>query len=200
MPAVDESDRRLIECLHALVFEDAECRAAIEAGLQQASQRFDDPQTTKSYSSVTLPIELFSKKLPEALRDKVRLARVFTIKAGQRAPHEEIHRNSIQRLVSFRGRGAVNCAQPPDVNKTGVKRTGVNQTGTDRTYRKYEISSPDFDRADPARASDISACWDVVPANTWHFPEARGNEQWFGVAFHSAAAEEIEDEYVGIGT
>ena len=142
----------------------------------RASERFSDPQYRKSYSSVTLPIELFGAKLPRPLRDTVRLCRVFTIKAGERAPHEEIHRNSIQRLVSFRGSGAVNCAQPG---------------GVDRTYAAHPIAS-----LDGANASDITRCWDVVPENTWHFPEARGTDQWFGVAFHSASPDTIIDEYV----
>ena len=144
--------------------------------MRRASDRFSDPQYQKSYSSVTLPIELISAKLPEALRNKVRLCRVFTIKARQRAPPQEIHRNSIQRLVSFRGIGAVNCAQPG---------------GVDRTYTPHQIASPDL-----AETAGISGCWDVVPENTWHFPEARGTEQWFGVAFHSAPADAILDEYV----
>ena len=176
LPAISEQDRPLLECLHRLVFSDADCRAAIEEGLRRASNRFSDPQYQTSYSSVTLPIGLFSEKLPEALRNKVRLCRVFTIKAGQRAPHEEIHRNSVQRLVSFRGVGAVNCAQPG---------------GEDRTYTPHQIASPDS-----AETADIAECWDVVAENTWHFPEARGAEQWYGVAFHSASADAIVDEYV----
>ena len=166
----------MLECLHRLVFDDAACREAIEQGLRRAAERFSDPQYQKSYSSVELPIEMFNEKLPEALRDKVRLCRAFTIKAGQRAPHEEIHRNSIQRLVSFRGSGTVNCAQPG---------------GVDRTFLPRQIASPDL-----VDSADISACWDVVPANTWHYPEARGEEPWCGVAFHSASAEAIEDEYI----
>ena len=125
---------------------------------------------------MTLPIELFSGKLPELLRDNVRLCRVFTIMARQRAPHEEIHRNSVQRLVSYRGIGAVNCAEPGGVN---------------RSYKAHQIVSPDI-----ADSLDISMCWDVVPENTWHFPEARGAGQWYGVAFHSAPADAIVDEYV----
>ena len=178
MPAFTENDRALIACLHHLVFEDALCRRVIEAGLQQASQRFTDPQYSKSYSSVTLPIELFRDRLPDELRDEVRLVRVFAIKAGQRAPHEEIHRNSVQRLVSFQGAGAVNCAQPG---------------GVDKTYRKFTIDSPDL-----SPGGGLAGCWDVVPENTWHFPEARGAGQWFGVAFHSAAADRIEDEYISV--
>lgn len=183
LPIVAESDRPLIECLHRLVFDDAECRAEIEAGLQLAVRRFDDSHYTQSYSSVTLPIDLFTAKLPVALRDQVRLVRVFTIKAGERAPHEEIHRNSIQRLVSFRGRGAVNSLQPADERKSG----------TLRTYRKHEIVSPDL-----VAGHDMILCWDTVPQNTWHYPEARGSDQWFGVAFHSAAAEDIIDEYIAM--
>ena len=166
----------MLECLHQLVFGDPDCRAAIEQGLRQASDRFSDPQYQKSYSSVTLPIDLFSRKMPEVFRDAVRLCRVFTIKAGQRAPHEEIHRNSVQRLVSYRGTGAVNCAEPG---------------GVGRTYTAHLIVSPD-----EAESPDISMCWDVVPENTWHYPEARGAGQWYGVAFHNVAAEVILDEYV----
>lgn len=176
MTAFAEQERSLFECLHRLVFSDPDCTVAIEGGLRRAEARFADSEYESTYSSVTLPIELFSEKMPEALRGTVRLCRVFTIKAGQRAPHEEIHRNSIQRLVSFRGTGAVNAARPG---------------GTGRTYEAHPITSPDA-----ANSSDISACWDVVPENTWHFPEARGADQWFGVAFHSASAEEIVDEYV----
>lgn len=178
MPASTEHDRPLLECLHQLVFGDAECVAAIEDGLQRAAQRFSDPQYRSAYSSVTLPIGLFRDKLPESLRDAVRLCRVFTIRAGQRAPHEEIHRNSVQRLVSVRGNGTVNSAQPG---------------GVDRNYTAHQISSPD-----PARTVDIARCWDVVAQNTWHFPQARGNTQWYGVAFHSASADEIVDEYVAL--
>ena len=176
MTAFAEQERSLFECLHRLVFRDPDCTVAIEDGLRRAEARFADPEYESTYSSVTLPIELFSDKMPETLRNKVRLCRVFTIKANRRAPHEEIHRNSIQRLVSFRGTGAVNAADPD---------------GADRTYEAHPIVSPDI-----ATSSDISVCWDAVPENTWHFPEARGTGQWYGVAFHSASAEEIVDEYV----
>lgn len=180
MPAFAEHDRPLFECLHQLVFGDPECAAAIDAGLHRASERFADPDYKSTYSSVTLPIELFSDKMPESLRNEVRLCRVFTIRAGQRAPHEEIHRNSIQRVVSFRGTGVVNAANPGEA---------------DRTYTPHQIASPD-----DAASSEISTCWDVVPENTWHFPEARGAGQWYGVAFHSASPDEIVDEYVAMAT
>jgi len=178
LPAFADQDRSLFECLHEVVFNDPECTAGIEAGLHRASARFADPDFDSTYSSVTLPIELFRKKMPEQLKTMVRLCRVFTIKAGQRAPHEEIHRNSIQRLVSFRGTGAVNAAEPD---------------GEDRTYTPHPITSPGI-----AASPDISVCWDVVPANTWHFPEARGTDQWYGVAFHSASADDIIDEYISM--
>jgi len=136
------------------VFFDADCKAAIEKGLRRASDRFGDARYRSSYSSVTLPIELFRNKLPAALHDKIGLCRVFTIKARTRAPHEEIHRNSSQRLVSFRGAGTIHCARSGSV---------------DRSYRPHPISSPE-----QTDAPDISASWDVVPENTWHYPQARG--------------------------
>ena len=177
MASIAEQDRPLFQCLHRLVFSDPECTAAIEVGLRRACERFAYSDYNSTYSSVTLPIEMFSSTMPEPLQRMVRLCRVFTIKAGQRAPHEEIHRNSIQRLVSFHGTGAVHAATPG---------------GVDRTYRPHQIVSPDIKK----RASDLSVCWNVVPDNTWHFPEARGADQWYGVAFHSASADGIIDEYV----
>ena len=144
--------------------------------MRRASERFADARYSSTYSSVTLLIELFRKRLPVALRDEVGLCRVFTIRAGARAPHKEIHRNSIQRLVSFRGAGAIHSAHPGS---------------DDQSYRPLPIYNPA-----QMDAPAISVCWDVVPENTWHFPEARGNEQWFGVVFHGASAETIVDEYV----
>ena len=183
MPAFSEQDRPFLECLQDLVFSDPDCAAAIEAALHRASERLADPEYLPTYSSVTLPIELFSDKMREPFRNMVRLCRVFTIRAGQRAPHEEIHRNSIQRLVSFRGTGAVNAAQPG---------------GVDRSYLPHQLTSPDTASPDAPSPSNISACWDVVPKNTWHFPEARGTDQWHGVAFHTASADEIIDEYEAV--
>ncbi len=176
LPAFSEHDRPLLEHLHQLVFGDAKCNAAIQHALRRAADRFSEPQFSKAYSSIEVPIELFGSKLPGQLHGEVRLCRAFSIKAGQRAPHEEIHRNSIQRLVSYRGSGIVNCARPG---------------GVDRNYEPRSIVSPDSDGA-----KELSSCWDVVPENTWHFPQAAGSQQWFGVAFHSAAADEIEDEYI----
>lgn len=176
LPAFPERDRPLLERLHQLVFGDAQCNAAVEQALRLAAERFNEPQFSKAYSSVMVPVELFGSRLPGQLRNEVRLCRAFSIKAGQRAPHEEIHRNSIQRLVSYRGSGIVNCAKPG---------------GVDRNYEPRGIVSPDGDAG-----KDISSCWDVVPENTWHFPQAAGPMQWFGVAFHSAGADEIEDEYI----
>lgn len=177
LPAFPETDRPLIEHLHQLVFGEEECRGAIEAALLRAVARFSEPVFEKPYSSWTIPIDSFRSGLPELLRDQVRLCRVFAIKAGQRAPHEERHRNSIQRLVSFRGGGIVHCAP-------------ANSSGGPYTARS--VFSPDSDNG-----KDILQCWDVVPENTWHYPQAQpGQHDWYGVAFHSAGADEIEDEYV----
>ena len=62
-----------------------------------------------------------------------------------------------------------------------------------RVYEPHQIASPGN-----SSSTDISTCWDVVAENTWHFPEARGAVQWYGVAFHSASAEDIIDEYVAV--
>ena len=177
LPAFSENDRPLIEHLHQLVFREEECRGAIEAALLRAVARFSESGFAKSYSSWTIPLDSFRSGMPEPLRDRVRLCRVFAIKAGQRAPHEERHRNSIQRLVSFRGGGIVHCALADVSGGPYVARS---------------VFSPDS-----GNGKDILQCWDVMPENTWHYPQAQpGQHDWYGVAFHSAGADEIEDEYV----
>ena len=84
----------------------------------------------------------------------------------------EVHRNSVQRLVSYRGGG------------------WIHQTMAGG-WAARELRSPDA--RDPF-AEPIDGSWDIVPAGVWHFPEAGADEDWATVTFHSASEEEIVDE------
>ena len=62
--------------------------------------------------------------------------------------------------------------------------------GPDKHYTAYPLISPV-----PEKMAEISLYWDVVPAGTWHFPEAGDSADWMTVTFHSAGADEIIEEY-----
>ena len=175
LPRFEEAERPLFECLHDLVFNDAECRGTIEERLGMAAEGLRDPSVISPYSSQPVPIEIFTVKMPAELRGSVRLSRAFVIRRGGRLPHLEIHRNSVQRLVLFRGRGAIHSASSCE---------------DDTDLTPFAIVSPDL-----APGGEISLSWDVVAPATWHFPEARGHADLQGVAFHSVDAGEILDEY-----
>jgi hypothetical protein len=175
LPTPAAGDRALIECLHELVFDDQALRALVESALEVVTGRFGAREFTAPYSSQGVPIAPFQARLDPALRERVQLCRVFALRRGQRLPHPEIHRNSVQRLVSFRGEGAVHSALPG---------------GGDEAFVAHHIYSPAA-----GVAGDVLRSWDVVPEQTWHFPEARGEGDWCGVAFHSVPASEMLEEY-----
>lgn len=174
MPKVSHSDAQLIEQLHALVFQNAETQALIEEGFNRALVQFDEPDYALPYVSYNLPITHFEALLSPEERGRVGLCRVFILKAGCQMPKAEIHRNSIQRLVSYKGNGAIHSSQPG---------------GVDKSFVPCAIQSP-LDATTP-----YTDCWDVVPKNTWHFPFAGEQEDWFTVTFHSASEADIIDEH-----
>jgi hypothetical protein len=59
----------------------------------------------------------------------------------------------------------------------------------DMTFRKFELASTGDDCS-----RELRHRWNIVPANTWHFPEASSLGDWCTVTFHSASSAEIIDE------
>ncbi|GAB3485242.1 hypothetical protein [Marinomonas epiphytica] len=173
MPQVSTSDALLIKQLHHLVFEDQATKALIEEGFQSALAIFEQPDYELPYASFNLPIESFLQKLTADQSGKIGLCRVFILRAGCKMPRPEIHRNSIQRLVSYSGEGSIFSAKPG---------------GIDRNFQGFSIASPDSQSKDKPH-------WDIVPENTWHYPLAGVQEDWFTVTFHSASEALIIDEY-----
>lgn len=175
MPKVSHTDAALIEQLHHLVFHHSESRAILEAAFKEALALFDQPDYALPYASYNIPIEHFESNIADAQKGMVGLCRVFILRAGFNMPNPEIHRNSIQRLVSYTGKGAIHSA---------------SSGGVDMSFKACAISSPE-----PSSQINIEGSWDVVPENTWHFPVADESEDWFTVTFHSANASDIVDEH-----
>ena len=180
MPQVSQTDKQLIEQLHTLVFNDPESNAALDSAFNSALAIFEQPDYSLPYASYNLPITLFEDKLADEQKGMVGLCRVFILRAGCKMPRPEIHRNSIQRLVSYKGEGAICSASPG---------------GVDMTFKACAIASPTAEQP-----STIETSWDVVPSNTWHYPLAGTEEDWFTVTFHSATEDEIIDEYAETST
>ena len=169
----------LLRRLHQRVFADPSVRIALDDGfVRLAAELGTRPEPP--HATCIIPIGLF---VDEAGDDEVRLCRLFLLRRGARMAVPERHRNSVQRLVSYRGRGAI--------------RQGVPGGGPERLQPRA-IVSPDatwrVGDDGTAAGSDLARHWDIVPAGVWHFPEAGPDRDWATVTFHSAAEDEIEDE------
>ncbi len=175
MPRHPDADAALVRRLHQLVFEDEEFRSAVAEAFERAQAELESEENTLPYSSAEVPLAAFKSKLAEDLRDKVNLCRVFILRKGRRMETPEIHRNSIQRLTSYQGRGTIHSAAPG---------------GQDMDFKPYALDDPE-----QSLVADPNQVWDVVPLNTWHFPEASAEGDWHTVTFHSADSAEIVDEY-----
>ncbi|MEO9655226.1 hypothetical protein [Marinomonas sp.] len=175
MPKVSTPDTSLVKQLHTLVFSDVETKNILDLAFEKALAIFDEPEYSQPFVSYNIPITHFAKSLNKSEQSMIALCRVFILRAGCKMPRPEIHRNSVQRLVSFKGQGSIYSATPG---------------GVDMTFKECAIVSPDVnDSEDPMN------CWDVVPENTWHFPQADAGQDWFTVTFHSATEDAIVDEY-----
>lgn len=128
-----------------------------------------------------IPVDRFVKDPMPAAEDPVRLCRLFLLRRGARMATPERHRNSVQRLVSWRGAGRIHQGAPGE--------------GPD-DLRPREIRSPRGGSSGGGCADDreLRACWDIVPAGAWHYPEAGAEQDWATVTFHSADEGEIVDE------
>lgn len=187
----DHESLPLLRRLHERVFADPEVHAVLQAGFARLAaelrSRSEPPHATR-----TIPIELFVRDAlresalgnldpesePSIERHRVRLCRLFLLRRGARMAVPERHRNSVQRLVCYRGQGCIHQGVP-----------GSGPEG----LRPRNICSPPITGAS-AVPVDLGCHWDIVPQGVWHFPEAAADEDWATVTFHSAAEDEIVDE------
>lgn len=161
----------LLQALRERVFSVPRVRAAIDAVFAELAAELRSTRESP-HATAVVPIDLFTGGLRPELARKVRLCRAFLLRRGARMAAPEVHRNSVQRLASYRGGG------------------WIHQTMAGGWVAR-ELRSPD--PRDPV-AEPIDRSWDIVSAGVWHFPEAGADEDWATVTFHSASEEEIVDE------
>lgn len=186
----DRDSLPLLERLHRRVFADPEVRAVLDAGFARLAAELET-RPEPPHTTCTIPTELFTgggqdrvtagseDRVAGGRHGQVRLCRLFLLRSGTRMAVPERHRNSVQRLVSYRGSGSIHQGVPG---------------GDPEGLRARAICSPGADESGLARH------WDIVPAGVWHYPEADGGEDWATLTFHSAAEGEIVDEYCGTAT
>ena len=196
----DQESLPLLQRLHERVFADPEVRAVLDAGFAQLALELET-RPDPPHATCTVPIELFTgagqDRITEASEDRVtadrhdrvRLCRLFLLRRGARMAVPERHRNSVQRLVSYRGSGSI-CQ--------GVPGGGPMEL-TARVIRSPGAKGPVRNDVARAASSGLARHWDIVPAGVWHYPEAHGGEDWATVTFHSAAEGEIVDELCNEG-
>ena len=170
----DPASLPLLRRLHRRVFVDPEVRAVLEAGFVQLAAELET-RPELPHATCTIPIEFTSPAHAAGTdQDQVRLCRLFLLRRGARMALPEQHTNSVQRLVSYRGRGWIHQGTPGGGPCDLARRAISSPVGADH----------------PA----LEACWDIVLPGVWHYPEADGGEDWATVTFHSAAESEIVDE------
>ncbi|MCY3609927.1 MAG: hypothetical protein OXH51_00110 [Gemmatimonadetes bacterium] len=196
----DQESLPLLQRLHERVFADPEVRAVLDVGFAQLALELET-RPDPPHATCTVPIELFTgagqDRITEASEDRVtadrhdrvRLCRLFLLRRGARMAVPERHRNSVQRLVSYRGNGRI-CQGVPGGGPMELRARAICSPGAKGPVRN-----------DVARAasSGLARHWDIVPAGVWHYPEADGGEDWATVTFHSAAEGEIVDELCNEG-
>ncbi len=173
----DPASLPLLLRLHKRIFADAEMRAVLDAAFAEMAAelagRAELPHVARS-----VPIGPFRVALLPAEAREVRLCRLFLLGRGKRMAHPERHRNSVQRLVSYQGRGRIHQA---------MRGGGAGE------LEPREIRSPVEPATEETDAALLDRYWDIVPAGVWHFPEASAEGDWATVTFHSAAEDTIAD-------
>ena len=190
----DAASLPLLRALHRRVFADPEVRATLDDAFEELAAELRG-RAEPPHAMRVIPIDLFTGGLAQELSDKVRLCRAFLLRRGSRMATPEVHRNSVQRLVSYRGRGRIYADIERGGSITGLepwsgRRRPDDQRGP-QDLAPRAVRSPD---PGDLAALPIERCWDIVPAGVWHYPEAGADADWATVTFHSASEDEIEDE------
>ena len=175
----DRDSLPLLRRLHERVFGCNEVRAVLAAAFAELAAVLESRPRALHTMSV-IPVERFLDGAIPPVEDPVRLCRLFLLRRGARMATPERHCNSVQRLVSWRGCGRIHQGAP------GEGPDGV---------RPREIRSPSgLTAGGSLHDRELYACWDIVAAGVWHYPEASAERDWATVTFHSADDGEIVDE------
>ncbi|MDE2981646.1 MAG: hypothetical protein OXU74_10670 [Gemmatimonadota bacterium] len=144
----------LLRRLHERVFGDPEVRAVLDAGFAQLALELES-RAEPPHVTCTVSIGLFAgagqdrntaageDRVAGGRHGQVRLCRLFLLRRGARMAVPERHRNSVQRLVSYRGSGSIHQSVPGG-GPVGLKARAICSPGADD--------------------SGLARHWDVVPA------------------------------------
>lgn len=181
----------LLRALHKRVFAAREVLTVLDAVFGELGAELRG-RAEPPYATRAIDMDLFQAALPPECVGEVRLCRAFLLLRGARMAVPEVHRNSVQRLVSYRGSGWIHQERAGG-GRRGLADEGLQgpQGARPGDLVPRAIASPD--PADPT-GTTIERCWDIVSAGVWHFPEAGRDQNWATVTFHSASEEEIVDE------
>jgi len=167
-------DAELISHLDALVFSSTEFQSQLIDAWKAAESELNADSSKPDWVCKEVDLTKLKVFLPEHLRSHVNLCRVFILRRGLRLDPPERHRNSTQRLVSFRNSGSMQTALADSA---------------DTDFVRYELTGSD---GSPEQA--LFERWNIVPPNTWHYPTSSPDGDWCTVTFHSAGAAEIIDQ------
>lgn len=145
--------------------DDLVFRAGIQKALKDVAQQAQNGLTAEP-DRPAVSIPVELELFPSNLPPTIRSCRVFVLRAASKTSIER-HTNSYQRVVSFSGPGSIRT----------LSRDG---------WISHKLSS---DRSLP-----LDRRWHGVGENVWHQPMA-GPENWVAIAFHTAPADELQDEY-----
>jgi hypothetical protein len=121
---------------------------------------------TADASKLAASVVLPLELFGSSLPSELKSCRLSVMRGGT-AYHIERHPNATQYVLSIDGKGSIRV-------KSGDE---------------WVVSS-----LSSASAASLMERWHTVPANTWHQPTPSDHD-WTVVAFHSAPANELKDDY-----
>ena len=141
----DAASLPLLRALHERVFASARVRRTLDAAFAGLAEELRG-RASRPHASRVIPIELFTNGLTPDLADGVRLCRAFLLRRGARMAVPEVHRNSEQRLVSYRGRGRIWQGAPngPAIGAVAPRNLEPRQIRSPRRHdlRREPSASP----------------------------------------------------------
>ncbi len=196
----DNDSSALLRRLHERVFTAPEVRAVLDARFARLAAELQS-RPEPPHAACVIPIDFFTAALPAGQARQVRLCRLFLLRRGARMAVPERHCNSVQRLVSYRGKGRIHQEMPgggpEELRPRAIFSPLTSAAADDDRPGAWTAAGADDPTSDP---TDCGCHWDIVPAGVWHVPEAAEDGDWATVTFHSAAEDEIVDELWRDGT
>jgi hypothetical protein len=159
-PLINSNDRSILESLDVLLELDG-VRAAIDPIVERVERNLaQDEGAVMAWEPI--PLAIYGESVPPSIRSSW----VFILRKGATTGAER-HPNSIQRMMSYRGRGDIQTGGP----------------GRWLSHPLVAEPNADFDRR-----------WHSIPINVWHQCVVPTVANWVVVSFHTVPAEDLIEE------